>query len=351
MSCYLDSLITDKISVLEAMRRLDRCACKVLFIVNDCKLVAAITDGDIRRWILKKGSLEERISEVANFNPKFIVEAERKSAKERMLKEGIDALPIVDDTFNVIDIVYLHDTESSMNTEEILDIPVVVMAGGQGTRLYPYTKILPKPLIPVGDLPITEHIINSFKKIGCTNYFMIVNHKKNMIKAYFNEVQKDYSIIFMDEDIPLGTGGGLRLLKDTLNSPFVLTNCDTIIMEDYRKIYKMHHQRHNIITMICSLKELKIQYGIVNIGADGCISDMTEKPQLSFLTNTGSYIVEPEVIDLIDQNECVGFPDIIQRVIDRGYSVGVYPVSEYAWMDMGQFDTLEQMRSRLENCG
>ena len=181
---------------------------------------------------------------------------------------------------NIISIVSWNDEE--VETKKELDIPVVIMAGGLGTRLYPYTKVLPKPLIPIGEIPIAEHIINRFNNCGCKNFHLIVNHKKNMIKAYFNEIEKDYSVDYVDEDRPLGTGGGLSLLKGKINKTFILSNCDILIDENYEKIYEYHKKEKNLITMICSLKNIKIPYGVINIGENGEIDSMKEKPEVSF---------------------------------------------------------------------
>src|SRR5699024_336047 len=133
-----------------------------------------------------------------------------------------------------------------------MDIPVVIMAGGLGTRLYPYTKILPKPLIPIGDTPIIEMIMDRFHVAGADQFHLIVNHKKNMIKAYINELDKDYKVDYADEDFPLGTGGGLSLLKGKVRSNFVLSNCDILIEEDYNKIIEYHNENNNFITMVCA---------------------------------------------------------------------------------------------------
>ena len=222
------------------------------------------------------------------------------------------------------------------------------MAGGLGTRLYPYTKILPKPLIPIGEIPISEHIINRFNKYGSKDFYLEVNHKKNMIKAYFNEIEKDYIINYVDEDIPLGTGGGLSLLKGKINSTFILSNCDILIEEDYEKIYKFHKDNNNLITMVCSLKTIRIPYGVIEISENGEIEEMKEKPVFSFFTNTGMYIVEPEIIEGLNENEFIGFPDIIEKYKRNGEKVGVYPISENNWLDMGQIDEMEEMRRRLE---
>ena len=223
------------------------------------------------------------------------------------------------------------------------------MAGGLGTRLYPYTKILPKPLIPVGEIPIIEHIINRFYRQGAQNFYLIVNHKKNMIKAYLNDIEKAYQVCFVDEEQPLGTGGGLSLLKGEISQPFILSNCDILIDSDYEKIYEHHLSENNYITMVCSLKNMRIPYGVVEISKDGGIEEMKEKPEISFFTNTGMYVVHPEVIDELELNQRIDFPDIIEKCRQEGKKIGVYPISENSWLDMGQIDELEEMRRRLED--
>jgi NDP-sugar pyrophosphorylase family protein len=169
-----------------------------------------------------------------------------------------------------------------------------------------------------------------------------------MIKAYFNEGEKNYTIEYADEDTPLGTGGGLSLLKGKVNNPFILTNCDILIDADYGKIYDHHLVQDNFITMVCSLKNMKIPYGVVEIGNNGCIEDIKEKPELTFFVNTGMYVVDPSVIEDLKRNEKADFPDIIDKYRKRGKKIGVYPISENSWMDMGQLDEMENMRKKLE---
>ncbi|SMC39398.1 sugar phosphate nucleotidyltransferase [Sporomusa malonica] len=342
-----DILIDLENTMIEAMAALDRTSKKVLFVEQNGILAAAITDGDIRRWILKKGNLDAKVKDIANFNPKFLYEKDKAIAKEYMLKAVVEALPIVDENKRILNVVLLNN--DGIEPKKELNIPVIIMAGGFGTRLHPYTKILPKPLIPIGEIPIAEHIINRFHHYSCKDFFLIVNHKKNMIKAYFTEISRDYEITFIDEDKPLGTGGGLSLLKGRINTTFILSNCDIIIEEDYEKMYQYHKKENNLITMICSLKNIKIPYGVIEIGQNGAIESMKEKPELSFFTNTGCYIVEPRVIEELEEDKAIGFPTIIERYKNAGEKIGVYPISENTWMDMGQLDELEEMRKRL-NC-
>lgn len=342
----IEFLIDEEATMIEAMQQLDKVAKKVLFVTRDGHFVAAITDGDIRRWILKKGNLDAKVKDIANYNPKSLSEEEKTKAKEFMRKHSIEALPILDKENNILSVVLWNDEE--VEPKRILKVPVVIMAGGLGTRLYPYTKILPKPLIPIGEIPIVEHIINRFNRHCSDQFYLVVNHKKNMIKAYFNEIEKAYKVDYVDEDKPLGTGGGLSLLRGKINSTFILSNCDILIDEDYEKIYNYHKKEKNLITMVCSLKNIKIPYGVIEISETGEIENMKEKPELSFFTNTGMYIVESKIIEELEEDKFIGFPDIIEQYKAQGEKIGIYPISENSWMDMGQIDEMEEMRRRLE---
>ena len=341
-----DLIISEEATIIQALAQLDKTAKKVLFVAREDRLVAALTDGDIRRLLLSNGNLQDHVDRAANYHPVFIASRNLSEARKLMSEKKVAALPVVDDKCQIVDVVF-SDEKELFRRDDLNNVPVVIMAGGQGTRLYPYTKILPKPLIPIGDIPISEHIINRFYNYGCNNFYFIVNYKKNMIKAYYNEIDKDYTVNYVDEDIPLGTGGGVGLLNDKINSTFVLTNCDTLIDDDFSKIIKTHKEKKNIVTMVCSLRNYEVPYGVVNIGENGTIESMQEKPQMSFFTNTGTYIVEPDLFELIKPDQRIDFPDVIQAAKDAGLNVGVYPINEKSWLDMGQFDSMEDMKLRL----
>lgn len=337
--------ITENCTMLEAMALLDELARKVLFVVRDYKLVGSLTDGDIRRWILKKGDISATVKSIANYKPKFIYEYNRASARRFLQENAIEALPIIDENHYVKAIIFKDAFEALMVRK--LQAPVVIMAGGLGTRLHPYTKILPKPLIPIGDYPIIERIIDRFYDQGCNEFHLIVNHKKNMIKAYFNELERDYSVNYADEEVPLGTGGGLALLKGQIQKTFILSNCDILVLEDFEKIYKYHCEQGNLITMICSLKNFRIPYGVVSIDQNGQIEKMEEKPELSFFTNTGVYVVEPRVIEEMESGKAIHFTDIISKYKGKGEKIGFYPISENSWLDMGELESMDDMLVRL----
>lgn len=344
----LDELfIPEDASILETMKRLDETGQRILFIAPEGRLQAVLTDGDLRKFLLRGGRLEQPVRLAANYCPKHLPVADRAHAKEVLQQYGIDALPILDRDGTIADVVFASGVD--VDNRKQAGIPVVVMAGGLGTRLYPYTKILPKPLIPVGEKPICELILDRFCEYGCREMYLVVNYKKNMIKSYFNDLEdKQYRISYADEGEFLGTGGGLCLLKGQLKSTFFFSNCDTLLDVDYGDVLEYHRSHRNLITMICAYKHYTVPYGVVEMGGDGAIDGMREKPELNFLTNTGVYVVEPQVVEELRDGEKIGFPDVIEKYRLAGKKVGVYPISESAWMDMGQMEELEKMRRRLE---
>ena len=226
-------------------------------------------------------------------------------------------------------------------------VPVVIMAGGKGTRLYPYTKILPKPLVPIGDTPIVERIINYFSDFGMKSFYMTVNYKKAMIRSYFDEVEKDYTIKYVEENKPLGTGGSIKLIEDRFDRPIFISNCDSLILADYYDIYQHHLNAGNHITVVSALKNIQVPYGVMHTGENGALKSMEEKPKLSYFINTGMYVINPETIDLIPDDTMFHMTHLVEAVMKKGGKVGTYPVSEDSFLDMGELDEMKRMEEKL----
>lgn len=333
------------LTVAEAMRLIDQNACGILFLTDDSDLLlGCITDGDIRRFILGGGDINDLSTCAANPKPRYA----RNIEEARTLFHNKDyiAIPVIDNNGRIIDI-YKGDSDDRSKRRKPINLPVVINAGGKGTRLDPLTKVLPKPLIPIGDLPIIEHIMREYQLYACNDFHIIVNYKRELLKAYFAENESKYNITWYDEIVPLGTGGGLSLLKGQLEETFFFANCDALLKANYESMLRFHKENGNIITMICAYKNLSIPYGVIEMGLNGTIENMEEKPFFSFLTNTGIYIVEPDVLYDIKDNTSVGFPDIVEMEKNKGRKVAAFPVSENDWMDMGQFPELEKMRKSL----
>ena len=336
----------DNLTVSEAMQKIDKNTCGILFLVNETgKLVGCITDGDVRRYLLAGGKMSGLALDAANRNPRVAKDIDE--ARHLYHKKNYIIIPVVNNEGVIVDLYNGEDGSPNQKTRNPLNIPVVINAGGRGTRLDPFTRVLPKPLIPVGELPIIELIMREYQTYKCDEFHVIVNYKKELMKAYFADIESHYNISWYDEEKPLNTGGGLSLLRGKLNSTFFFANCDALLTANYESMVKFHKESGNAITMICAYKNMNIPYGVVEMGINGVIEDMREKPLVSFLTNTGIYIVEPEVIDYINDGESIGFPDIVSRVKEAGMKVAVFPVSENDWMDMGQLSELEKMRVKL----
>lgn len=343
----IDNFIVSRdTSVIEVMEVINNNSRGVAFICENGILEAVVTDGDIRRYILKRGDLKVGIENIANYNPRYIVSGENINIHKFMEENSISAIPIVNKKNCIISIQFLNDKKVYKNTN--LNTPVIIMAGGKGTRLYPYTKILPKPLIPIGEKTITEHIMNNFEEFGCNKFSMIVNYKKNLIKSFFTDSDIEKDVDFIEEKEFMGTGGGLRLLDNKINSTFFMTNCDILVNDDYSEILEYHKKNKNIITIVCAVKNVTIPYGSIKIDENGEVLELEEKPKFAFMANTGFYVIEPEFLDYVPNNEFIHITDIIDICIKDNRKVGTYPVSENAWMDMGQLDELENMRKSLE---
>lgn len=343
-------LIYPDSTVVEAMQKIDINAKGILFVVQqDNKLVGVVTDGDIRRWLIKTGDLQGCVCKIMNPSPRVLYRKDIKMAQEYMTRYHITALPIITTKGCINDIVFLQQkiSEAVDEVAELENVPVVIMAGGKGTRLYPYTKILPKPLIPIGDIPIMERIIDKFRDVGAKEFYATVNYRKSMIKSYFNDQVADYNICYVEEEKPLGTAGSLKLLPKKFDRPFIVTNCDILIHADYNDIYKYHVESGNELTIVSALKNIVVPYGVIHSRENGTIESMEEKPKLSYFVNTGMYILNPELVDDIPQDEFFHMTHLADKLMKEGRRVGMYPISEDSFLDMGEFEEMHRMEEKL----
>lgn len=347
----IDNLVGKKtLTVVDAMGLIDLNCKGILFIIDeDEKLIGALTDGDIRRWIMNSGEISAPVTMAMNKAPKSLAVWEKTNAQAVMKVNMITAIPIVDDAGRILDISFLSEaeTDDKETKADLAGVPVVVMAGGMGTRLYPYTKILPKPLIPIGDTPIVERILNNYVDYGIKSFYMTVNYKKAMIRSYFECLDPEYTINYIEETKPLGTCGGLKLIEDKFDKPIFVTNCDALILADYNDIYQYHLNAGNDITMVSALKNIQVPYGVLHTGDNGELESIEEKPKLSYFINTGMYIVNPELIKLIPKDVMFHMTHLVESVMKNGGKVGTYPVSEDSFLDMGEFDEMKRMEEKL----
>ena len=232
------------------------------------------------------------------------------------MNEDFPYIPIINKNNKLVNII---DSKSfgEKIIEKTINLPVVIMAGGKGTRLQPSTFILPKPLIPLQGKAIIEHIIVEFKKYGIQNFYVSINYKSTLIKAFFSELNLDCKIKFINEKKPLGTAGSLKLLEKNKIENFIVINCDTIIKADFSELLKFHKQSKNDISVIGAVKRLEIPYGVCEIGKNQKIKKIDEKPKIDFLANTGCYLVKKKILKLIPKNRYFDFTDLITLAIKK----------------------------------
>lgn len=339
------------INVVEAMKKIDINEKGILFVVDSYgKLQGCVSDGDLRRWIIKTGDLQQEIGNIMNRSPKYVYERDCSYANNLMEEYLINVVPVVNDEYIFIDVIFRQAFVSPKKKRRcniLENVPVIIMAGGQGTRLYPYTKVLPKPLIPINGIPIVERIMNSFYECGSIKFYMTVNYKRSMIKAYFSEVAHPYEILFVEEEMPKGTAGSIRLIKEKFTQPVIVTNCDILIQASYEDIYNYHINSGNAMTIVTALKNIVIPYGVLHSKENGIVTFMEEKPNLSYFINTGFYIVNGELFEKIPIDGVFHMTDLANCVMKDGARIGIYPVSEDSFLDMGEFEEMHRMEEKL----
>lgn len=335
-----NEIITLETSLIDALRTMDRQKVKTLFVYSDDSFKGILTIGDIQRAIINNKALDEPTSSILDKNKVYgYFNESRESIISKMRRLRAEVMPILNDDGELVDVWRWNEcfNSSEPDIRKRIDLPVVIMAGGKGTRLKPITNVLPKPLVPIGEKTILEVIMDQFERIGCHKFYMSVNYKADMMKYYLGQLDHQYDIDFFQEEKPLGTIGSVSLLKGKISTPFFVSNCDSINEQDYRDVYDYHVNNHNDMTIVTMVKSFKIPYGVIETGEDGLMIALKEKPEQTYQVNTGVYILNPELIDEIPEGEFFHITHLMEKVKDRGGRVGCFPVSEESWHDMGEW--------------
>ena len=324
------------------MLKMDLTEGKIVYVVGDGnELSGALSGGDIRRYIVNGGNLEDNVECACNTEPVCVhSDYDIDEVKKLMLKHQVGSVPVIDRHRQVTDVL-LWDTvfrEYPRPARKKLSIPVVIMAGGKGTRLDPFTRVLPKPLIPIENTPVIELVFEKFLEYGISQFYVSINHKSRIIKAYFEEWNPDYRIRWVEEEKPLGTAGALKLLEGKIAGPFFVSNCDVIVNGDYVRIYDYHRDKGNEITIVASPKKYTIPYGVCEVQSDGTLVGISEKPSYNFLVNIGVYLVNESVLKYIPPDTAFDFTELVAEVQRNNGKVGVFPIEEDRWQDVGEWD-------------
>jgi len=338
--------ISDTANIREVTKQLDLGGIGFIAITDKEKKVRGIiTDGDFRRAILKGIGLDSNVIDIINTDYSFLEgNFSEQEVINLFLKNNVSQIPVLREG-QLFDILIREDYDLAQKyiiDDKKRDISVVIMAGGKGLRMKPFTNILPKPLIPFGEQSVLELIMDKYSLFFNVNFFLSVNYKANIIKAYLDEFKNKYRFSFIDEDKPLGTGGALRFLKDKISEPVFVSNCDIIIKANYQDIYDRHLKNRYDITVVASMIHYKIPYGVCEINKTGLLNKMVEKPELDFLVNAGMYIINPSMLKYIPENKFYNITDLINIGKKDGKKIGVYPVSEKSYLDLGQWSEYEK---------
>jgi dTDP-glucose pyrophosphorylase len=331
-------IITIDTSILHCLKKMDSEKVKLLFVCDDEQFIGIITIGDIQRAIIKNTNMNEKVSTILDKNKIYASKDESlESIKNKMFSLRAELMPIVDEQNNLVNVYFWEDVFGETKKEPLFrfNLPVVIMAGGLGTRLKPLTNVLPKPLIPINDKTFIEEIFERFNEHGCDTFYISVNYKAELIEYYLSKQNLPYNIQYIKEDKPMGTAGSLSLLKGQIKETLFVSNCDILIEQDYSEVLKYHRENKNEITVVAALKHYPIPYGTIETGENGKLLALTEKPEISFKINTGIYILEPHLLNEIPENVVFHMTQLIENVNKRNGRVGVFPVSEKSWKDIG----------------
>jgi len=333
--------IYKKDSILLAIKKMDKSATKLLLVFDENIFFSLLSIGDIQRAILNNIDLNTELSKILRSQLTYSYDYENlDEIKKKMLKDKIECMPILDKNEQLVDIYFWKDFFGSKQKINKIssNLPVIIMAGGKGARLQPLTNVIPKPLIPINDKTIIENIMDTFVSAGCNNFFLSINYKADLIKHFFSNPDLDnYKIHFFEEEKPLGTAGSLSLIRDKIKTSFFVSNCDILINQDYNEIYEYHSKNRNELTMVSALSNISIPYGIIETTNNGLLKNIKEKPELIFQINAGLYILEPHLLKEIPKNKFFHITDLILSIQERGGRVGVFPVSEGSWSDIGEW--------------
>lgn len=347
-------LVSMGISLRDALKLINKTGEGILFVVDSWKmLLGTLTDGDIRRGLLAGTQINDSIVGIYNQKPFVFYEDEynEESAKKIFREMRYEAVPIL--AADGCLIAYekwneLLGKEEYKGPLKAIDVPVVIMAGGKGTRMAPFTNVLPKPLIPVGEKTILELIIDSFKVHAVRDFYFTVNYRAEMIQAYFDCIEKDYSIAYLREKEFLGTAGSLRLLPENVSGTFIVSNCDIIVKADFAEVMDFHKKTGAMLTVISSIQHYKIPYGVVHFESGGIVKSLEEKPEYSFCINTGVYVLEHECLKYIPEGKMFHMTTLMEALMAAGRKVATYPINESEYVDVGQW---EEYRSAVHLLG
>lgn len=345
MKNWRQCLVQADTSIHEALSAIDASALQIALVVDEKRrLEGVVTDGDVRRGILQGLDLGEPVVNVMNPSPTTVSPGcSREDVLSLMKEKRLHQIPVVDEDGCVVGL----EAVDELLEPEKRDNPVVLMAGGLGTRLRPLTEDRPKPLVEVGDRPILETILSRFVDQGFHRFYFSVNYKAEMIEEHFGDgAEWGVDIRYLREDRRLGTAGPLHLLPETPELPFIVMNGDLLTKLNFVQLLDFHREHEARATMCVRDYDVQVPYGVIET-EEHRIMDIEEKPTRRFFVNGGVYALDPGVLELLPEGEAFDMPELFRRLDDEGHETAVFPIREY-WLDVGRLEDLERASQQFD---
>ncbi|WP_179233024.1 nucleotidyltransferase family protein [Paenibacillus rigui] len=326
--------ITLLATVKDAVEAIDKTGAEIVLVCSGSKLNGVVTDSDVRRGILRGIKMDDSVKEILNVNFHFASEQDpRESVIHRMIQENIRQMPVLNPMGEVIDLILLKQV--MQQAQKVHTTPVLIMAGGLGTRLRPLTAQTPKPMMSIGGKPIMEILIEHLKQEGFRDIYVAVNYRKETIKTFFEHGEAyGVNLHYIEEPERLGTAGAIRLAIEQLTKPFLVINGDILTKANFSQFLKFHRKVQAALTIASVPYDISIPYGVIEVNQHR-VTGLTEKPRIQTLINAGIYCVEPQLISFIPENQYFDMTHLIGRLLEQKVPVSSYPLHEY-WLDIGK---------------
>jgi len=334
-------------TIRDAMRSLDNGSLRISLIIDvNNKLLGTVTDGDIRRALLRDANMGDLISQVMNAKPLTAMQSSSRELRLKLMSENdITAIPLLNEAHQVVGIETLHQVMAP----EKHDNPVFIMAGGFGTRLQPLTDHCPKPMLRVGEKPMLEHIINQFIGFGFHDFYISTHYLPEIIRNYFGDGSKwNVNIQYVHEETPLGTGGALGLLPKYLpDIPIVMMNGDVLTKLNYANLLKHHISQNFDATVSVREDEYRIPFGVIET-ENQLITSVVEKPVYHYKINTGIYIINSEIVRSVKDGQRIDLPTLLEQHRVKGKRIGTFTSYDY-WLDIGQMKDYQKAQIDIDS--
>ena len=344
---WTSALLEDDQTIQKAAELLTENSLRIVLVVDqENRLMGTITDGDIRRALMAGSAMSSPATSVMQKSPIAVTQGEpQRKALQIMREKDLLCLPVLDPAGVVVGL----ETVRGLLFEEQRPNPVLLMAGGFGRRLHPLTHDVPKPLLPIGETPILQTILEQLTEGGFSQFFLAVHYRSEQIRAHFGDGSKwGVRIKYLEERQPLGTAGALSLLDRTMiDAPLLMMNGDLLTRLDFGQLVDYHSEHGGLATICVREYDFQIPYGVVRGDGDQ-VTDITEKPVQKFFINAGIYVLEPGLLGQCRPDEAIDMPNLLRQAVHDGHRVSMFPIHEY-WLDIGRMEEYQQ--AQIEGAG